>query len=170
MSWIVRSVLPVAMLGGLCGAAVAADLSTVGQWLDKYPDETRAGGKSLWEQPGVEDAMRAAMGDHYFALSKTELHGPEGPVAGDKKGVFAAWSCKAHDCGGNQMTVFLDSSTGSAQVCWRSSSSDGGEVRDVWLADGKARPLPMNACGFAEKEPFGALKKFGGAPGGGKPL
>jgi hypothetical protein len=68
------------------------------------------------------------------------------------------------------MTVFLDSNTGSAQVCWRSSSSDGGEVRDVWLADGKARPLPMNACGFAEKEPFGALKKFGGAPGGGKPL
>jgi hypothetical protein len=94
-------------------------LSTVGQWLDKYPDETRAGGKSLWEQPAVEEAMRAAMGEHYFALSKTELHGPEGPVAGDKKGVFAAWSCKSQDCGGNQMTVFFDSNKGSAQVCWR---------------------------------------------------
>ncbi len=170
MSWVVRSVVPAAILGILCGAVMAADLSAVGQWLDKYPDETLAGGKSLWEQPGVEAAMRAAMGEHYFSLSKTELHGPEGPVAGDKKGVFAAWSCKSHDCGGNQMTVFFDSNKGSAQVCWRSSSGDEGEVHDLWLADGKERPLPMNACGFAEKEPFGALKKFGGTPSGGKPL
>ena len=74
------------------------------------------------------------------------------------------------DCGGNQMTVFFDSNKGSAQVCWRSSVSDDGEVHDLWLADGKERPLHMNACGFAEKEPFAALKKFGGAPVGGKPL
>ena len=156
--------LPAAILAGLwCGAAMAADLSTVGQWTNKYPFDKIAGGKSLWDQPGVQAAMRAAMGKRFFALSQKEMHGPEGPVASDGKGGFAAWSCKAHDCGDNQMTVFLNSTSGSAQVCWRSSSRDGsGEARDLWLADGKARPLPANACD-AENDPFAALNKFGGA-------
>jgi hypothetical protein len=158
----VRSVLLAVILGGLSyGAAMAADLSTVGQWLNKYPTDETAGGKSLWDQPGVEEAMRAAMGDALFALSQKELHGPEGPVAGDGKGLFAAWSCKSHDCGGNQMTVFFDTAKGSAQVCWRGSDGDGGKVQDLWLADGKPRQLSLNACGFVEKDPFAALKKFG---------
>jgi hypothetical protein len=118
------------------------------------------GGKSLWNQPGVQAAMRAAMGKRFFALSLKEMHGPEGPVASDGKGLFAAWSCKAHDCGDNQMTVFFDSASGSAQVCCRSSGGNSGEAQDLWLANGKARPLPANAC--AENDPFAALKKFGG--------
>ncbi len=107
--------------------------------------------------------MRAAMGKRFFALSLKEMHGPEGPVASDGKGLFAAWSCKAHDCGDNQMTVFFDSASGSAQVCWRSSGGNSSEAQDLWLADGKARPLPANACGYGENDPFAALKKFGGA-------
>jgi hypothetical protein len=104
-----------------------------------------------------------AMGKRFFALSLKEMHGPEGPVAGDGKGFFAAWSCKAHDCGGNQMTVFFDSASGSAQVCWR-STSNGGEGQDLWLANGKTRPLlAINACDYAEDDPFAAPKKFGGA-------
>lgn len=165
-----RSLSQAAIVGGFCfGAAMAADLSSVGQWLDKYPDEKIAAGGSLWEQPGVQDAMRAAMGNEFYELSKKKLHGPEGPVTGDKKGLFAAWSCKSHDCGGNQMTVFFETTKGSAQVCWRSSASDGGDVHDLWLADGKARPLPINACGFVEKDAFAAYKKYGGK-GDGKPL
>jgi hypothetical protein len=166
----VRSVLLAVILGGLSyGAAMAADLSTVGQWLNKYPTDETAGGKSLWDQPGVEEAMRAAMGDALFALSQKELHGPEGPVAGDGKGLFAAWSCKSHDCGGNQMTVFFDTVKGSAQVCWRGSDGDGGKVQDLWLADGKPRQLSLNACGFVEKDPFAALKKFGDGGDGRRP-
>lgn len=158
-----RNLLPAAILGGLCcGAAMAADLSTVGQWTNKYPFDKIAGGKSLWDQAGVRAAMHAAMGKRFFALSRKEMHGPEGPVAGDGKGHFAAWSCKAHDCGDNQMTVFFDSASGSAQVCWRSSGGNSGEAQDLWLADGKARPLPANACGYGENDPFAALKKFGG--------
>jgi hypothetical protein len=107
--------------------------------------------------------MRAAMGKRYFALSLKEMHGPEEPVASDGKGLFAAWSCKAHDCGDNQMTVFFDSASGSAQVCWRSSGGHSGEAHDLWLADRKTRPLPANACGYGENDPFVALKKFGGA-------
>jgi hypothetical protein len=43
-----RNLLPAAILAGFCcGAAVAADLSTVGQWTNKYG------------QPGVQAAMRA---------------------------------------------------------------------------------------------------------------
>jgi hypothetical protein len=159
-----RNLLPAAILAGFCGgAAIAADLSTVGQWTNKYPFDKIAGGKSLWDQTGVQAAMRAAMGKRFFALSLKEMHGPEGPVAGDGKGRFAAWSCKAHDCGDNQMTVFLDSTSGSAQVCWRSSDGNSGEAQDFWLANGKARPLPANACGYGENDPFAALNKFGGA-------
>jgi hypothetical protein len=87
--------------------------------------------------------------------------GPEGPVASDGKDLFAAWSCNANDCAGNQMTVFFDSTAGSAQVCWR-GSGDGGNVQDLWLTNGKARPLPTNSCGYRPRNPFAALKKFGG--------
>jgi len=61
------------------------------------------------------------------------------------------------------MTVFFDSASGNAQVCWRSSGGNSGEAQDLWLACGKARPLPTNACGYGENDPFAALKKFGGA-------
>jgi hypothetical protein len=37
------------------------------------------------------------------------------------------------------------------------------EAQDFWLADGKAHLLPANACGYAENDPFAALKKFCGA-------
>ena len=131
----------------------AADLSTVGQWTNKYPFDKIAGGKSLWDQTGVQAAMRAAMGKRFFALSLNGMNGPEGPVASDGKGVFGAWSCKAHDCGDNQMTVYFDSASGSAQVCWRSAGDNSGE----------ARPVPTNACGYGENDPFATLKKFGGA-------
>jgi hypothetical protein len=158
-----RNLLPAAILAGLCcGATMAADLSTVGQWANKYPFDKIAGGKSLWDQSGVQVAMRAAMGKRFFARSQKEMHGPEGPVASDGKGLFAAWSCKAHDCGDNQM-MFFDSTSGSAQVCWRSSGGNSGEAQDLWLANGKAHPLPINACSYAENNPFAALKKFGGA-------
>ncbi|MGH6934715.1 MAG: hypothetical protein ACRED2_00780 [Methylocella sp.] len=60
------------------------------------------------------------------------------------------------------MTVFFDSASGSAQVCWRSSGGNSGKAQDLWLADGKARPLPANACD-GENHPFALLKKFGGA-------
>jgi hypothetical protein len=42
--------------GSCCGAAMAADLSTVGQWTNKYTFDKIAGGKSLWDQPGVQVA------------------------------------------------------------------------------------------------------------------
>jgi hypothetical protein len=61
------------------------------------------------------------------------------------------------------MTVFFDSASGSAQVCWRSSGGNSGKAQDLWLADGKARPPLANACGYSENDPFATLKKFGGA-------
>jgi hypothetical protein len=55
-----RNLLPAAILAGFCcGAAMAADLSTVGQLTNKYPFDNIATGKSLWGQPGVQAAMRA---------------------------------------------------------------------------------------------------------------
>jgi hypothetical protein len=52
---------------------MAADLSTVGQWTNKYPFDKIAGGKSLWDQPGVQAAMRAVMGKRFFTLSQKEM-------------------------------------------------------------------------------------------------
>ena len=52
-----RNLLPAAIPAGLCsGAAMAADLSTVGQWTNKYTFDKIAGGKSRWDQPGVQVA------------------------------------------------------------------------------------------------------------------
>ena len=147
----VRNVLRGAFAACLChGAAIAADLSVVGQWVGKYPFDKVIGGKPLWAQPGVQAAMRTAMGKRYYALSQREMHGPESPVESDGQGHFAAWSCKAHDCGDNQMTVFFDTTTGSVQVCWRSRSD--GKVQGVWLANGNSRPLPVNACESSEDD------------------
>jgi hypothetical protein len=48
-----------AILASLCcGAAMAADLSTVKQWVSQYPSEKILDGKPLWDQPGVQAAMR----------------------------------------------------------------------------------------------------------------
>ena len=68
--------------------------------------------------------MRAAIGKHYFGLSPKEIHGPEDPVGSDGTDRFAAWPDKAHDCGGNQMTVVFDTTKCSAQVRWFSTSID----------------------------------------------
>jgi hypothetical protein len=74
MKQFARSLLLAAIVAGLCcGAAMAADLSTVGAWTDKYPFDKIAGGKSLWDQPGVRAAMRAAMGKRFFTLSQKEI-------------------------------------------------------------------------------------------------
>jgi hypothetical protein len=156
--------LRAAILGGLgCGAAIAEDLSVVGQWDGKYPLEKIVNDKTLWEQPGVQAAMRAAMGERFFALAQKATHSPEAPVTSGGKGVFAAWSCNdSDDCAGNNMTVFFDSAAGITRVCWRSSEGIGGQVQDFWLADGNARALPINGCGVGERDPFASLKKFGG--------
>jgi hypothetical protein len=87
---------------------MAADLSTVKQWVSQYPFEKILDGKPLWDQPGVQAAMRTAMGERFFALSQKATHSPEAPVASDGKGVFAVWSFNdADDCSGNNMTVFF---------------------------------------------------------------
>ena len=70
---------------------MAADLSVVEQWKGQYPFEKIVDDKPLWDQPGVQAAMRAAMGEQFFALSQKATHSPEAPVASDGKGDFAAW-------------------------------------------------------------------------------
>jgi hypothetical protein len=147
----------------LCGgAAVAADLSTVGQWEGQYPSDKIVDGKSLWDQPGVEEAVRAAMGKYFFSPLQKDKHAPEAPVAADGKGLFAAWICtNGDDCGGNNLTVYFDGGSGRAQACLRSEDSDG-KVQDLWLANGEARPLPINGCGIGERHPFASLSKYGG--------
>jgi hypothetical protein len=145
-----------------CKAALPADLSMVGQWAGQYPSDAIVGGKPLWDQSGVQEAVRAAMGKYFFAPLKKDIHTPEAPVAADGKGFFAVWTCSnGDDCGGNNITVFFDSVAGNAQVCLRNSEVSGGRVQDLWLAHGEARALPINGCGIGERNPFASLKKFG---------
>jgi len=171
MRVLVRSLLPAAILGGLCGGmAMGEDLSVVGQWSKEDPSAKIVDDKSLWNQAGVQAAMHAAMGEYFLTFSQKQKLGPEAPIASNGKGLFAAWSCTdADDCGGNQITVFFDSVAGTAQVCWRSSEGIGGKVRDLWLANGNARPLPLNGCGVGERDPFASLKRYGGAGDGKQP-
>lgn len=147
-----------------CVPALAADLSDLPRWTGKEPFTKLVGGKSLWDQRGVQEAMRAAMGERYFSLArKTLLSGPQSPVAANGKGGFVAWSCKAHDCGDNQISVFFDSTAGTAQACMRVSDRSGG-VRDLWLSAGTARPLGAEACLSSGNDPFALLQKLGSRP------
>jgi len=159
----VRPVLAGAFTAFLCcGAAAAADLSAVAQWAGQYPSDQSINGKPLWEDASVLEAVRVAMGKYFFAPLKKDLHAPEAPVTAGENGLFAAWTCTdGDDCGGNNLTVFFDTSAGKAQVCLRHSDGSGGKVEDLWLADGEARPLPLNGCGISERHPFASLKKFG---------
>jgi hypothetical protein len=53
-----RKFFPATILAGIgCGAAVAADLSTVGRWIDKNPSDK--------------------LGENYFVRSQKEMHGPK---------------------------------------------------------------------------------------------
>jgi hypothetical protein len=162
MAGLARFALVGAFFLNLMGvAAEAGDLSILSKWAGKFPFDEIIGGKALWDQPPVQEAMLAAMGPKYYGLArKTVLKGPQAPVSANGKGTFVAWSCKAHDCGDNQINVFFDSVSGTAQVCLRMSDRSG-KVQDLWLANGKARPLPREACQSKESDPFGPLKKFG---------
>jgi hypothetical protein len=150
-----------AILSALCSqTAAASDLSIVGQWKGLYPSDKVAGGKSLWDQPAVEEVLRAAMGARFVEFVAKDAHAPDAPVQSDGNGLFAAWACtNGEDCGGNNVTVFFDSKAGEAEVCWRSSEGIGGRVHDVWLASGKESPLPINGCGVGERHPFASFKK-----------
>jgi hypothetical protein len=153
-----------ALLAIACAPARAADLSDVERWTGKEPSTKIVAGKTLWDQKGVQEAMRAALGERTFALArKTLLSGPQSPVAGDGHGAFVAWSCKAHDCGDNQISLFFDSTAGTAQACLRISDRSG-RVEDLWLANGKARPLPTEACLSTGNDPFALLQAFGPKP------
>jgi hypothetical protein len=165
MKKLLKNLLPGAVIFGFFwGGAAAQDLHVVEQWKGKFPVDKVIDDKPLWDQPVVQAAMRAAMGEQYFALSQKAAHSPEAPVTDDGNGIFVAWTCiEGADCSGNNMTVFFDSASGNAQVCWRSSEGIGGKVQDLWLSNGTARPLPINGCGVGEKNPFASLKKFGSA-------
>jgi hypothetical protein len=163
MSKLAGKLLWGAISAGLCcSAAAGADLSKVGQWTGQYPSDKIVNDMTLWEQPGVIEAMRAAMGKHFLVPSQRDMHAPEAPVTSDGKGLFVVWTCNnGDDCSGNNMTVFFDQAAGSAQVCWRSSEGAGGKVQDLWLANGDARSLPINGCGVGERDPFAPLKRYG---------
>lgn len=152
------------MAAGLCsGHAAAADLSAVKQRMGEFPSARIIANKPLWDQPGIADALRAAMGEYFAKFAQRTANAPEYPVTGDGNGLFVAWSCNnSDDCGGNQMTVYFNTPTGIAQVCFRSSEGTGGKVQDLWLASGKARPLPINGCGVGQRDPFAPLKRYGG--------
>lgn len=157
-----RAGLVLGILVGLSGEPVlAADLSGVSAWVGKEPFTKITAGKTLWDQAGVQEAMREALGSRYFSLArKTMLSGPQSPVATDGKGVFVAWSCKAHDCGDNQISLFLDSAGGTAQACMRLADRSG-RVQDLWLAEGKARVLGNDACLSSGDDPFSLLARYG---------
>lgn len=145
-----------------CGAAAAADLMAVAKWAGQYPSDQSINGRALWEEPNVLEAVQSAMGKYFFTPLKKDARAPEAPVAAGENGLYAAWTCTdGGDCGGNNLTVFFDTSAGKAQICLRRSDGPGGKVQDLWLADGEARPLPLNGCGIGERHPFASLKKFG---------
>lgn len=151
-----------ALAGLCCQTAMATDLSLIARWVGEYPSAKIVDNKTLWNQPEVQEAMRAAMGSHFFSPQK-DVPPPEAPVQSDGDRLFAAWTCNnGDDCGGNNILVYFDKVVGDAQVCLRSSDGVGGTVHDVWLAHGEARPLPINGCGVGQRDPFAPLKKFGG--------
>lgn len=160
---VLRTALPVLLLGSaqLLGNAqvAAADLAAVASWAGQYPSDKVVGGQSLWSQKEVQAAMRAALGPRYLELvKKKHLQGPEALVAANGAGVLVAWSCQAHDCGDNQISVFFDTGSGTAEACLRVADRSG-RVQDLWFADGKARPLAPDACLAKEADPFGPLDK-----------
>ncbi len=164
MSERVKALLLGVLLAWHCnGPAAAADLSAVEKWAGEYPSAKIVNDKPLWDQPAVQEALRAAMGKYFLEFSQKERHTPDAPVQSDGNGHFGAWSCtNPDDCGGNQMIAYFNSPAGIAQVCWRDSAAAGGTVQDFWLANGKVRLLPLNGCGAGQRDPFAPLRKFGG--------
>jgi hypothetical protein len=80
-------ILSTVFFGGVYfSPAKAADLSMLGQWNSKYPSDILVNGKSFWKQPGVLAAMRAGMGDRYFAISEKEMHGADGRLPATERG------------------------------------------------------------------------------------
>lgn len=159
--FLLRMLTAAALSALMAGAAAAAeDLTVAKKWIGKEPF-VKIGGKSLWAEPAVQRAMRAAMGGPAFSRAKkTVFSGPQAPVVEDGAGVVAAWSCKAHDCGDNQIHAFFDTVRGTAQICLRLLARSG-NVEDLWLANGASRNLPRDACSIGSGDPFALLQTYG---------
>jgi hypothetical protein len=84
MTSFARRLLPGAFAACLCcEAAMAADLSTfVGKWVGQYPSDEIVDGKPLWDQPGIEEVMRAASANIFCAAAKR--HAPSGNAGGSQ--------------------------------------------------------------------------------------
>jgi hypothetical protein len=162
MASFLQRLLTAAALNALMAgpAAAAEDLAVVKKWIGKEPF-VKIGGKSLWAEPAVQQAMRAAMGGQTFSRTKkTVFSGPQAPVVDNGAGVVVAWSCKAHDCGDNQIHAFFDTERGTAQICLRRSDRSG-KVEDLWLANGTSRKLPHETCLIGSGDPFALLRTYG---------
>lgn len=162
MASFLRHMLTAAALSALIAGAPAAaqDLAVATKWIGKEPF-VKIGGKTIWDQPAIQQAMRAAMGGAAFSRArKTFFTGPQAPVVENGAGIVAAWSCKAHDCGDNQIHAFFDTQRGTAQICLRVSDRSG-KVEDLWLANGTARALPRETCLTGGGDPFALLRTHG---------
>jgi hypothetical protein len=152
-------------LSGASPVATTNTLDVVKQWVGHQAFEKLAGGKSLWDQPAVQSAMRTAMGS-IFGRQTPLLSGPESPVAQDKANParFVADACANDDCGNRHMYVFIDTSWKSIQICWTESDGNGGSD-DSWLAAGTETGIAKSSCQSAQ--PFTVVDRFG--YGGGVP-
>jgi len=134
---------------------MAADLSAVEKWVRQDPSR-KLSCKPLWIT-GVQAAMRAAMGERFFALSQKQRTFLMRRWQ-ERKGIFAVWSCnEADDCGGNNMTCFL--------ICRGTVRSAGvlrwcrWQVQDFWLPTA-TRPATLEWLRRWRKNPFVPLKNL----------
>src|SRR5262245_24950994 len=65
------------------GASEGNALAVVKTWVGRNPGESLVGGKNLWNQPAVQQAIRQAAGDALFAQTQEATVGPSTDVKQD---------------------------------------------------------------------------------------
>ena len=106
-------------------------------WVGKYPFD-KIGGKTLWESLG--QTLDATIGAKLAGTIRRGW-GPETIVV-QAEGWVIALSCKAHDCGDNQVTVAISPSGRVIACTFVKHERD----RGTWHAAGR-QPVALNqAC------------------------
>jgi hypothetical protein len=129
--------------------------SLLRQWIGKYPfnapdvkaSDPRASekskGRDLWSYPQIKTAYRALLNKQQ-RIDFWEWDFVETPVTVVGSGWAKVSVCEAHNCGFNNMTLYVNLETGDVRGCYQSSDPKDYSISAYWIVS-RDKQVPLKA-------------------------
>lgn len=143
------------MLTTLTPSAFASELADIRWWVGKYPSQ-KVDGRDLFRFQPLNAALQKTLGPAKFrAFLKFRQDSVEFPVEKYGQSVIHIQLCERHNCGHNQIHLFVETARERVLVCQREvvmtrrsvtgSATWSAEGRRVVIADGECEAFDPSA-------------------------